>query len=124
MDTSTVISRPSTKSKMLLWLTVLWPIMICKRRPPSQLMRVLMVLRPFCQGRYSVTCCRRQSLSHRGGKEVFSNGKEHWQSFGDVNVFHLYLTATKFDLFADHKALEVIFILSSKPLAHIKCWAL
>ena len=38
--------------------------------------------------------------------------------------FHMYLTGTKFDLFTDHKALEVILTPTSKPPARIECWVL
>ena len=38
--------------------------------------------------------------------------------------FHMYLIGTKFDLFTDHKALEVIFTPTSKPTARIERWAL
>ena len=38
--------------------------------------------------------------------------------------FHMYLIGTKFDLFTDHKALEVIFSPTSKPPARIERWAL
>ena len=38
--------------------------------------------------------------------------------------FHMYLIGTKFDLFTDHKALEVIFTPTSKPPARIERWAL
>ena len=38
--------------------------------------------------------------------------------------FHIYLIGTKFDLFTDHKALEVIFTPTSKPPARIERWAL
>lgn len=38
--------------------------------------------------------------------------------------FHMYLIGTKFDLFTDHKALEVIFTPTSKPPARSEHWAL
>lgn len=38
--------------------------------------------------------------------------------------FTMYLIGTKFDILTDHKALEVIFSPTSKPPAHIECWAL
>lgn len=38
--------------------------------------------------------------------------------------FHMHPIGTKFDLFTDHKALEVIFTLTSKPPASIEHWAL
>lgn len=38
--------------------------------------------------------------------------------------FHMYLIGTKFELFSDHKALEVIFTPTSKPPARIERWAL
>ena len=38
--------------------------------------------------------------------------------------FHLYLFGTQFDLFTDHKPLEVIYSPTSKPPARIKRWGL
>ena len=50
--------------------------------------------------------------------------KEALAAFWGCEQFHMYLIGTKFDLFTDHKALEVIFTLTSKPPARIEHWAL
>ena len=38
--------------------------------------------------------------------------------------FHMYLIGTKFTLFTDHKALEILFSPKSKPTARIERWVL
>ena len=38
--------------------------------------------------------------------------------------FHMYLIGTKFQLFTDHKALEILFSPKSKPTARIERWVL
>ena len=50
--------------------------------------------------------------------------KEALAAFWGCEQFHMYLIGTKFDLFTDHKALEVIFTPTSKPPARIEHWAL
>ena len=46
--------------------------------------------------------------------------KEALAAFWGCEQFHMYLIGTKFDLFTDHKALEVIFTPTSKPPARIE----
>lgn len=53
-------------------------------------------------------------------QKYFHTEKEALAVVWGCERFHMYLIGTKFDLFTDHKALEVIFTPTSKPRARIE----
>ena len=52
------------------------------------------------------------------------NEREAWAVVWGCEWFHLYLYGTTFDIYTDHKPLEIIYSPTSKPPARIERWGL
>ena len=103
------------KSKMLLQRTVLWPTIIHRTSLFSPLKPALLASEQFFPPLIT-KCGFCQSLpqTKQGALAVVWGCKK----------FHMYLIGTRFTLYTDHKALEVIFLPKPTPPARIKRWAL